>query len=221
MYYLQSRYYDPAIGRFINADTFATTDANGFLSCNMFAYCENNPVNRSDGTGEVWNLVAGAVIGAAVNLAVSITMNKLAGNTYSWKDALVDIGTGALSGALAASGLGLTGQTIGNALIAGGSSIAGQLVASGRVNGLQVLEETLVGGLLGRFSGKGLASSSKAARQIKIIDTNMTKLKYISARGNVRAAMKQLSGDIRTTFKKYVSSSVFGNSNSILSRSTV
>lgn len=51
MYYLQSRYYDPAIGRFINADTFATTDADGFLSCNMFAYCENNPVNKSDYLG--------------------------------------------------------------------------------------------------------------------------------------------------------------------------
>ena len=46
-YYLQSRYYDPAICRFINADTFATTDANGFLSANMFAYCENNPVGNS------------------------------------------------------------------------------------------------------------------------------------------------------------------------------
>ena len=50
-YYLQSRYYDPAICRFINADTFATTDANGFLSANMFAYCENNPIRYSDPTG--------------------------------------------------------------------------------------------------------------------------------------------------------------------------
>ena len=32
LYYLQSRYYDFANCRFINADTFATTDANGFLS---------------------------------------------------------------------------------------------------------------------------------------------------------------------------------------------
>ena len=38
LYYLQSRYYDFANCRFINADTFATTDANGFLSANMFAY---------------------------------------------------------------------------------------------------------------------------------------------------------------------------------------
>ena len=50
-YYLQTRYYDPAIGRFINADEFATTNVVGLLSSNMFAYCENNPVNRSDVNG--------------------------------------------------------------------------------------------------------------------------------------------------------------------------
>ena len=51
-YYLQSRYYDPEIGRFINADTYTTTDADGILSSNMFAYCENNPVMGVDPTGE-------------------------------------------------------------------------------------------------------------------------------------------------------------------------
>ena len=67
-YYLQSRYYDPAICRFINADTFATTDANGFLSANMFAYCENNPIMRVDADGEIWNVIAGAVIGAGLEV---------------------------------------------------------------------------------------------------------------------------------------------------------
>lgn len=42
-YYLRSRYYDPAISRFINADSYATT-GQGFLGANMFAYCNNNPV---------------------------------------------------------------------------------------------------------------------------------------------------------------------------------
>ena len=53
-YYLQSRYYDPEIGRFINADSYASTDATGILSTNMFAYCENNPAMRIDPTGEVF-----------------------------------------------------------------------------------------------------------------------------------------------------------------------
>ena len=57
-YYLQSRYYDPAIGRFINADSYASTDATGLLSTNMFAYCENNPVMRVDPTGELfWDIL--------------------------------------------------------------------------------------------------------------------------------------------------------------------
>ena len=49
-YYLQSRYYDPAIGRFVNADVLAST-GQGILGHNMFAYCNNNPVNRIDSEG--------------------------------------------------------------------------------------------------------------------------------------------------------------------------
>ena len=57
-YYLQSRYYDPEIGRFINADSYASTDATGLLSTNMFAYCENNPAMRIDPTGELfWDIL--------------------------------------------------------------------------------------------------------------------------------------------------------------------
>ena len=50
-YYLQSRYYDPEIGRFINADSYTST-GQGFLGYNMFAYCLNNPVCRKDILGE-------------------------------------------------------------------------------------------------------------------------------------------------------------------------
>ncbi len=52
-YYLQSRYYDPAIGRFVNADGYAST-GEGFLGYNMFAYCGNDPLNRADMTGASW-----------------------------------------------------------------------------------------------------------------------------------------------------------------------
>ena len=65
LYYLQSRYYDPAIGRFINADTYTTTDADGLLSTNMFAYCENNPVMGTDPNGEL-HILAGALIGGVI-----------------------------------------------------------------------------------------------------------------------------------------------------------
>ena len=47
LYYLQSRYYNPALARFLNADSFVST-GQGLLGNNMFAYCRNNPVVRID-----------------------------------------------------------------------------------------------------------------------------------------------------------------------------
>jgi RHS repeat-associated protein len=51
LYYLQSRYYDPSIGRFINADSVNYLDPSGYTGLNLYAYCGNNPVMYSDITG--------------------------------------------------------------------------------------------------------------------------------------------------------------------------
>lgn len=50
LYYLQSRYYDPAVGRFINGDGYAST-GQGIIGYNMYAYCNNNPVLYTDSAG--------------------------------------------------------------------------------------------------------------------------------------------------------------------------
>ena len=52
-YYLQSRYYDPIVKRFLNADAYGST-GQGFLGYNMFAYCNNKPVISVDPTGETF-----------------------------------------------------------------------------------------------------------------------------------------------------------------------
>ena len=49
-YYLQSRYYNPELGRFISADVYLST-GQGVLGHNAYAYCLNNPVNMSDLSG--------------------------------------------------------------------------------------------------------------------------------------------------------------------------
>ena len=49
LYYLSSRYYNPVWGRFINADTAAVVAASpdkANWDKNLFAYCDNDPVNR-------------------------------------------------------------------------------------------------------------------------------------------------------------------------------
>ena len=70
LYYLQSRYYDPEVGRFINCDDVNYIGATGSeVSYNPFAYCENNPVNYSDFTGQ--SLILATAIGFGVGVLIS------------------------------------------------------------------------------------------------------------------------------------------------------
>ena len=50
LYYLMSRYYDPVVHRFLNADGYFQSGDN-ILDTNMNAYCQNNPIMNSDPTG--------------------------------------------------------------------------------------------------------------------------------------------------------------------------
>lgn len=50
LYYLQSRYYDSDVGRFINTDNITDSGA-GILGYNTFMYCGNNPINAADPSG--------------------------------------------------------------------------------------------------------------------------------------------------------------------------
>ena len=68
-YYLQSRYYDPAIGRFINADNVISYAGHSLLGCNVFAYCFNNPVNMSDDSAH-WPKFSPKTISSAISALV-------------------------------------------------------------------------------------------------------------------------------------------------------
>ena len=79
LYYLQTRYYDPEVGRFINADAFTSTDISGALSANMFAYCENNPVMRHDPNGEWAQILVGAAIGVLEQFVSDVAVAVITG----------------------------------------------------------------------------------------------------------------------------------------------
>ena len=51
LYYLNARYYDPSIGRFISADSINYLDPSSEQGLNLYAYGNNNPVMYMDNTG--------------------------------------------------------------------------------------------------------------------------------------------------------------------------
>ena len=81
-YYLQTRYYDPAIRRFINADGYI--NANGdFIGFNMYAYCGNNPVMNVDYTGEG---IGAVIFGLVILASVIFTNTSSSDSSQAYQD---------------------------------------------------------------------------------------------------------------------------------------
>jgi RHS repeat-associated protein len=93
LYYLQSRYYNPQWGRFINADGYVSTGT-GMLGYNMFAYCNNNPINMIDYEGQAPLKVAryllfwwffGDGVGSILNNFGHWLHDENMGTVYTWE----------------------------------------------------------------------------------------------------------------------------------------
>ena len=194
LYYLQSRYYDFANCRFINADTFATTDANGFLSANMFAYCENNPIMRVDPDGSSpLSLVINTLVGAGVAAASAAINANIAGSPISTGDLIKAAAVGAASGffsslnpvakvaaaAAAVSGVvtfignALSGSSFGEAALSAAVAATSTYVSSklgasafGAATGKSVDVGKGIIGFYTSASMEGLASGGRAAYRI-------------------------------------------------------
>ena len=91
LYYVSSRYYNPEIGRWINADGYIST-GNGVLEKNMYAYCQNNPVNMFDPSGEIaittLILIGSIVAGVAVSSYTAYTSHKYTGKV-DWNNTIL------------------------------------------------------------------------------------------------------------------------------------
>jgi RHS repeat-associated protein len=121
LYYLQSRYYNPQLGRFLNADNQFDENA-GFAGNNFFTYCANNPIIFMDHTGASITLILiliGTLVGASVGgyFAARASKQKL-GYVNGWwvvGGILAGGGTGALIG----WSVGAAANALGAALTAG------------------------------------------------------------------------------------------------------
>ena len=134
-YYLNSRYYDPQMGRFINADDASLLGANGeFISYNLFAYCLNNPVNRIDDGGTLsWG--AKILIGTAIIAALAIVTIATAGTGTALACVAAGAFEGAVTGAAVGAATGAATGAIMHRVTTGSWEGAGQAALEGAADG--------------------------------------------------------------------------------------
>ena len=88
MYYLQSRYYDPEIRRFISADAMGILNMHEDLyNRNLYVYCDGNAVSRADEIGRLWLTIASRILDVAVAVATVYVMDVI-GNIQNKEEGL-------------------------------------------------------------------------------------------------------------------------------------
>ncbi len=216
LYYLQSRYYDPEVGRFINADAFTSTDISGALSANMFAYCENRPTVGSDPTGEWVHILIGAAVGAVGSLASQVLSDVIAsaatGNfsLSSWQTYAGAVAGGAAGGAVYAATKNSTAAGAASGFVSTFTTGALEKTETNRTWGDIVAEsvnEGLIGAKLGKAGDRiGIKGKTKGRNSwAAVYKSGLTKLKNGTAK---RMSLKVM--------KKGLGSTLIGNTYSML-----
>ncbi len=162
LYYLNSRYYDPEVGRFINADDISYLDPESINGLNLYAYCKNNPIMYADPSGHLAILIALGITALIATIASVVSQGLQYGwdNINIWQvgvDVLFAIG----SVALAATGIGFWVS-----VALGGIMGFGQYAINSGIRGEDLtwegaLSAVAVGLICGAISGAG-AKNSKA-----------------------------------------------------------
>ena len=172
-YYLNSRYYDAKVCRFVNADDASTLTATptGLTDKNLYAYCDNNPIMRRDGDGEFWHILVGAAVGALVSGIVKVVENVVTGEDWN-KGLAKEMLTGAASGALAATGASVAVMAVGSAAISMAGNVADQIERNNGIENFDMGEmvyKGVVGGILGAVGGPGKGTKNLMRQGIKSV----------------------------------------------------
>ena len=106
LYYLNSRYYDPETGRFINADDIGTIELSQITlnGLNLYAYCLNNPVNEVDRNGYLIGWLIFTIIASAIIGGISKTV-KAVQNGATTGQAIASFFSGAFTSAILVTSL--------------------------------------------------------------------------------------------------------------------
>ena len=152
IYYLNSRYYVAEWGRFASADSEIADIGEDMLGYNLFAYCQNNPVNMSDEDGNWPKWVTKVIVGTAVIAAAAVLTVATAGTGTALACFAVGALKGAITGALIGAATGAVTGAITHRVKTGSWKGAGQSALEGAADGY-------MGGAISGFISGGLTSN--------------------------------------------------------------
>jgi RHS repeat-associated protein len=188
LYYNRARYYDSAIGRFIQRDPDPGSLGAPMSVVNGYVYAANNPVNITDPSGESWlgdtlsnfyNDIGGLVGLAASAFSPLIGINLLLAEIGSRNPTLgsimlaVAVGaacyfSGGAAGPAVASLVGMSGSTA--AAVVGGAIVGGMLggtlnVVLGTGTFMAGFIQGAIAGGMGAYSAASAANSASASAE--------------------------------------------------------
>ncbi len=147
-YFLNARYYNPAWRRFISPDDTAYLDPDTPSGLNLYAYCNNDPVNYSDPNG---NSVIGALL---IGVAIGAFVGGVIGGCSAYIQGADDLTRGIVMGALFG---GIIGGAVGLAFGGGAGSVAAKIGTTFLQKGLKSIVSKGISDIVARvcFGEKG------------------------------------------------------------------
>ena len=163
-YFAQARFYDSVNGRMLGKDPVKR-------GLNPYRYCDDDPVDYVDPTGEVLNIIGGAVLGGvfggAAGLVSSAVSQALSGEKIDWRKAggaaTRGFITGAVQGGLMASGAGFPLAFAANFLAGTTGSAAEQYISTGQVDTRKSITSGLTNAVSNMIYGTNPLRSVKEA----------------------------------------------------------
>ena len=199
LYYLQSRYYDPEIGRFISPDEFDYLGVDGTpLSFNLYTYCNNNPVKYSDESGNF--AISGYLTGLGLSTFIGACVGAVSYTAGQAFDYLV-------TGDFEWSWGGFTGSTVAGAImgainyVAPGMSVAGSAALGGAISNLScMLFENIIDGT--EYSAVDIVVTTALSAGFSAVSaTTMSKFKIFGFNWG-EGSYEEVSNRIFESFRK-------------------
>ena len=166
-YWVSSRFYNPAWGRWIQPDLVEYIEPESMNGLNLYAYCENDPINKYDPTGHIAiSLIVGTLVAFGIGVAGSAVSQYVQYGGVNLLQAAVD-GLFAAGAVL----LAYTGINLGLSIIAGATMGMGQYTLdSAYFHNDFSWSGLITAGILGGIGG---AVSGRGAQHFKSIGSNL------------------------------------------------